>query len=165
AGVLAHLLERELLVAHHLAKALDSGERGAELVADDGDELALRAVEALQLLDRLALPCERLHGRECRGRLVAEQSEHAAVVFGVHDRWIVRADPEGAERATASQQWDREAGAEARLLTERRTALPGLIVPDDERLSRHEDAADDALARLEHGVVRHATGGIEVLCQ
>ena len=163
ARVLPHLVQRQLLVPHHLAEALDAREGRAELVADDRDELALRAVEALRLLDRLTLPPEGLDGGKGGGDLVREQREHPCVVFGVCDRRFVRADAERSESAAAAHQGHREAGVEARFLADLRATLPGLVVLDDEGLATHEHAADDAFARPHDRVVRRSALDIEAL--
>src|SRR5438445_8033643 len=60
AAVGAHLVRLEPSVADQLAETLDAGQRGAELVAHDAEELALGAVDLLEVDVGIPLRLERL---------------------------------------------------------------------------------------------------------
>ena len=82
ARVLAHLVEREVLAPHHLREPLDPRKRGAELVADDGDEVALRSIQPLELGDGLALLLERFGGRDRDAQLLRDGFDEPDIICG-----------------------------------------------------------------------------------
>src|SRR5438105_12191037 len=80
AGVLAHLFESEVLASHHLREALNARERRAEFVADDGNEIALRSVQPLELDDGGALALEGLGRRDRDAKLLRDGLDEADIV-------------------------------------------------------------------------------------
>ncbi len=144
--VLLHLRDGELLVPHELTEPLDPRQRGAELVADDRHEVALRAVQLLQLRDRFPLLLDKLRGRERRHRLVAEQAEQPRVVVVEARLRGHRADGQGAEPLAGPREGDRERRRLPSLPRRLHGVLPPGVVVHDHGLLGLEGLPGHALA-------------------
>src|SRR5438477_8016645 len=132
AAIGAHLVRLEPAVADQLAESLDAGQRGAELVADDAQELALGAVQLLEVGVGVALRVQRLGqaigGFAHRGD-VLDHHEHVLGGAGrVWNRGRRQLQPEPAARSGRGAYLKAasigDAGEEGRLLR----ARGGLVV-------------------------------------
>src|SRR5205823_800446 len=107
AGVLAHLLESEVLASHHLREALNARERRAELVADDRNEIALRSVQPLELGDRGALALEGLGRRDRDAKLLRDGLDEADVIGRPLSGAVDLRERKGAGELTSDADWGR----------------------------------------------------------
>src|SRR5437870_1509760 len=78
-GVLPHHRHREVLVAHHFAEPLNTGERCAELVTYDRHELAPQLTELLDLAVRLARRAVRRSSANAESASVARTSAASSI--------------------------------------------------------------------------------------